>query len=133
MKNNQQRAYDAAMQIDQTPTRKGRGKSRTVTMSMYDDVMAEIHSLLDRSIGLHTRLARESGVPQSVVSRTFLRKGVPTLRNAMDMLQWLRQHSTEFGALRRESADHRVEGLIARAASRSARRAASAQQRPAIR
>lgn len=43
---------------------------------------------LDASAGKHSRIAAESGISQATISRIYLRKVSPTLRNAEALLAW---------------------------------------------
>jgi DNA-binding phage protein len=85
------------------------------TTPKHTSILDELHFLLDEAIGLHSRMAREAGVPQTVVSRTYLRAGEPRITTAERMLVWLRANRSRFDVMRKESA------AAVRSASRAGR------------
>ena len=56
--------------------------------TIYD----QIRRRLGECEGLHNRIARESGVAQSTVSRIHQGEVSPTLRNAQALLDWFEQY-----------------------------------------
>lgn len=43
---------------------------------------------LDASVGMHSRIAKESGVAQATISRIYLRKASPRLDSVEAILAW---------------------------------------------
>lgn len=44
--------------------------------------------LLDASTGKHGQIAKEAGISQATISRIYLRKVSPSLRNAEALMSW---------------------------------------------
>lgn len=91
-------------------TRTG-SSARARKVERDEPLLTELLRLLDEATGLHSRLAKETGVPQTVVSRTYQRKGEPRLTSADSMLTWLRDNRSRFDELRLEHALRRVESI----------------------
>lgn len=47
---------------------------------------------LGETIGMHSRIAKESGVPQATVSRIFRGQAMPRLDNADALLAWYEKY-----------------------------------------
>lgn len=47
---------------------------------------------LGETIGMHSRIAREAGVPQATVSRIFRGQAMPRLDNADALLAWYEKY-----------------------------------------
>jgi len=54
----------------------------------YDELLRR----LDDAVGLHQRIAKETGVAQATVSRIFLRKSIPRVNHADAILEWFDAH-----------------------------------------
>lgn len=91
------------------------------TTPKSQSILGELHALLNDAVGLHNRMAKEAGVPQTVVSRTFQGAAEPRLTSAEKMLVWLRANRHRFDAMRKEAA-------VARRSTRQPARQARSSQ-----
>lgn len=78
--------------------------SRAAADRAPEPLLTELLRLLDEAQGLHNRMAADTGVSQTVVSRTFRRQAEPRLTSADAMLRWLRANRHRFDVLRTEAA-----------------------------
>jgi predicted transcriptional regulator len=54
----------------------------------HETIREYIERRLDETVGQHSRIAKESGVPQSTVSRVYRREAKPELDNAQALIDW---------------------------------------------
>jgi predicted transcriptional regulator len=96
-------------------------------------MLTELLRLLDAARGLHNFMAQDSGVSQTVISRTYLRAAEPRITSAERMLEWLRANESRFDELRakRMRERRRPSSRVAGSCERMARFEPAAQQRTA--
>lgn len=58
------------------------------TLDPYDQLLAHLAD----SVGMHHRIARETGVAQATVSRIHLRRAIPSITNAQKLLNWFAEN-----------------------------------------
>lgn len=73
------------------------------TKPLYD----QLREHLANSVGDHNRIAKETGVPQSTISRIHLGKACPTLHKAQPLLDWFAANSGKTKASARRIANAR--------------------------
>ena len=78
----------------------------------HESTYEQLLRLLDAAKGLHARMAKETGVSQAAVSRTFRRESVPSVVDADLMIAWLKRPGERPAARKRPSAGARSTALL---------------------
>jgi predicted transcriptional regulator len=87
-------------------------------MKKDEPIEAYLRRRLSELKGHHNRIARETGVPQSTLSRIYLGQSSPTLATAQPVLDWLKRFDRSAGRV--ANAGRRIQARPASDAAASA-------------
>lgn len=86
-------------------------RKKTITQQFFQ--------VLDGTVGLHARIAKECGIGQATISRAYLRKASPRLDTVQAILDWSARNKPKIGSGKRSASRAAIRANVVDAGART--------------
>lgn len=83
------------------------------------NITKQFYEVLDGTVGMHSRIAKDCGIGQATISRAYLRLAVPRLDTVQAILDWNARYKPTLGAKRRLASRAAVRANVVDAGART--------------